>query len=112
MWLPSFHRCGILQLLHAEDLRMTDFALLPFRNETAAALGEPTGSGLKEAFAAAAVGDKDLEEDAREEEVLVWAKGWARSCGKGAAMKEVRVAKVAVDWSHDSDREEGVRQLG
>lgn len=42
--------------------------------------------------------------------MLVWAKGWAKSCGKGASMKEVRVAKIAVDWN--SDREESVRQMG
>ncbi|ORY88592.1 hypothetical protein BCR35DRAFT_301351, partial [Leucosporidium creatinivorum] len=109
MFLPGFHACGTLQLLSVEGLHHTDFALLPFRNATAVEVGDPTGSGLKEAFAAAETKDLESDEDGNEREMLVWAKGWAKSCGKGAAMKEVRVAKVGVDWN--GDREESVRQM-
>lgn len=107
-FLPGFHACGTLQLISVDGLQHGDFAFLPSRNETAADLGDQTGSGLKEAYEGAET--KDLEQNAREGEVVAWAKGWARSCGKGAAMKEVRAAKVEVDWGED--RKESVRKLG
>lgn len=56
-----------------------------------------------------------LEKDAREEGVLAWAKGWKGSCGKGEAMREVKVAKIVVESlknSEGGDRTASILELG
>ncbi|PRQ75493.1 hypothetical protein AAT19DRAFT_13550 [Rhodotorula toruloides] len=55
---------------------------------------------------------KVREEDAVEGTVAAWARGWRKTCGKGEANKEVRVAKVLVDGvAEDAERSEWATAL-
>lgn len=54
-----------------------------------------------------------MESTALESEVIAWAKGWRRTCGRGEGMKEVRVAKVVADLTGEGEaRQAGVDRLG
>lgn len=85
IFMPGFHACGTLLVLSAEGLTFDDLALLPNDDEQSVAAR----------FASAA--NSEQEQDAREDQIVTWAKGWRKTCGKGESNKEVRVAKVSVD---------------
>ncbi|BGP52239.1 hypothetical protein JCM10450v2_008210 [Rhodotorula kratochvilovae] len=90
-FLPGFHACGTLLVLSVDGgLTFDDLALLPRGN-----------GSLWERYDAAPT--NVLEDDAVEGTVLAWARGWARTCGKGSANKEVRVASLAVDGADRAD---------
>lgn len=134
----GFHSCGTLLVLSVPGLTYDDFDHLPTLN---ASTNPPTGSGFLEAYEDAASQVK--EDDSYEMTIEAWTRGyvallslcvkmtrlsgdytranarsfvrsWARSCGKGAKMKEVRVAKldVGLDGASVSERPEKMVALG
>ncbi|GAA5890038.1 hypothetical protein JCM5296_004751 [Sporobolomyces johnsonii] len=124
-FIPGFHTCGTLLVLSVDGLQRGDFDLLPrgggaSGNQTAPdSEGEEAGegdhreaqeqsSGLMDRYLSAPT--TVIEDDALEGTVLAWAKGWRRTCGRGEANKEVRIAKVVVDGA-EPGREAWVRAL-
>ncbi|BGP58590.1 hypothetical protein JCM8202_002351 [Rhodotorula sphaerocarpa] len=93
-FLPGFHACGTLQILSLDPgfnspaLAESDFDLLPRYNDSLYArwLTAPT---------------RMSEGNSSEGTILAWAKGWHTTCGKGAANKEVRVSRIALEGAQD-----------
>lgn len=50
------------------------------------------------------------EGNSSEGTILAWAKGWHTTCGKGAANKEVRVSRIALEGAQD--RAQYAEQIG
>ena len=100
-FIPGFHSCGTLLLLSAPSLSYEDFARMSTAEGSVRAGYEGAGEG------------RVMERDALESEVLAWARGWRRSCGRGEGMREVRVAKVVADLKGEGEaRQPGVDRLG
>lgn len=79
MFIPGFHSCGTLLVVSVNGITIAELQEL---------------SALKTEWDG--VPSKVIESNALEGTVLSWAKGWRSSCGRGEAMKEVRVAKLNV----------------
>lgn len=108
-FLPPFHPCGTLLVISAPGVTYDDLEKLPKEIDTGNGKGGRIGVEWEAALS------QVLERDAREEGVLAWAKGWKGSCGKGEAMREVKVAKVVVEGlknSEGADRSASILELG
>ncbi|BGP35898.1 hypothetical protein JCM10296v2_007750 [Rhodotorula toruloides] len=98
-FLSGFHACGTLQILSVEGLEFGDFDLMPRENGSVLERYEEGKTHV-------------MEEDAVEGTVAAWARGWRKTCGKGEANKEVRVAKLLVDGvAEDAERSEWAKAL-
>ncbi|GJN94749.1 hypothetical protein Rhopal_007841-T1 [Rhodotorula paludigena] len=105
-FIPAFHACGTLLILSVDDLAFDDFALLP---RSGLEGGQANVTGAWDRYNAAPT--NVMEPDAVEGHVLAWARGWRKTCGRGAENREVRVVKVDVDGVSGEDRAEWAKSL-
>lgn len=111
IFLPSFHPCGTLQIISVNGLLLSDFNLLSTTTDS----GEKSGGKIKNYYNFAE--DKVIEDDANEEGIIAWAKGWKSTCGKGEGNREVRFGKIdgvlnKGQLEGSSERESSIPELG
>ncbi|GAA5926973.1 uncharacterized protein JCM15063_000422 [Sporobolomyces koalae] len=114
-FLPGFHACGTMTILaldadadkpsSAPSLDSTDFDLFPHTpHATNGSTSEPPVKKFVMDYLNEAP-DSVLEGNALEGTVLSWARGWSKTCGRGAANKQVIVVRLSTRDVLDAGRD-------